>query len=219
VREIEKRESLRASALLESLPETERSRVSGLLASTLHAADGLETAVEAVLANRLEGLLVESTSSALELLRELRERGVGRATVLPLRAGPERSESGFVPMGRPLADFVTVDPRARRSSRGCCATCTWSTISSFRSSASARPAGALRHARGRGADRRRAHGRLGAAARCRARARSAGSSELPSSSRFCAGSPPSRRDERARRWLAREIENTRNRRHTADSRS
>jgi chromosome segregation protein len=110
VREIEKRESQRAKAVLESLPDSERGRVSGLLASTLHAADGLETAVEAVLANRLEGLLVESTSSALELLRHLRERGVGRATVLPLRAGPERSESGFVPMGRPLADFVTVDP-------------------------------------------------------------------------------------------------------------
>ncbi|MEX2207518.1 MAG: chromosome segregation protein SMC [Myxococcota bacterium] len=110
VREIEKRETQRAQAVLESLPESERGRVRGLLASTLHAADGLETAVEAVLANRLEGLLVESTGSALDLLRHLRERGVGRATLLPLRAGPERSESGFVPMGRPLGDFVTVDP-------------------------------------------------------------------------------------------------------------
>ncbi len=109
-REIEKRETLRASALLESLPEAERARVRGLLASALHTEDGLETAVEAVLANRLEGVLVESTGAALELLRHLRERGVGRATVLPLRAGPERAESGFVPMGRPLADFVTADP-------------------------------------------------------------------------------------------------------------
>ncbi len=109
VRENEKRETQRASALLESLPESERARVRGLLAQSVHAADGLETAVEAVLASRLEGLLVESTESALDLLRHLRERGVGRATVLPLRAGPERSESGFVPLGRPLADFVTSD--------------------------------------------------------------------------------------------------------------
>jgi len=109
VREIEKRETLRASALLERLPESERGRVSGLLATSIHAEDGLETAVEAVLASRLEGLLVESTDSALALLRHLREQGVGRATVLPLRAGAEGSDSGFVPMGRPLADFVTAD--------------------------------------------------------------------------------------------------------------
>ena len=110
VREIEKRETLRASALLERLPEAERGRVRGLLTTVLHAADGLETAVEAVLANRLEGLLVESTDAALDLLRHLREQGVGRATVLPLRAGHEAAESGFVPLGRPLADFVTAEP-------------------------------------------------------------------------------------------------------------
>jgi chromosome segregation protein len=110
VREIEKRETLRASALLERLPARERGHVTGLLATSIHAEDGLETAVEAVLAARLEGLLVESTGSALELLRHLREQGVGRATVLPLRAGADGSDSGFVPMGRPLAEFVTAEP-------------------------------------------------------------------------------------------------------------
>ena len=110
VRAIEKREIQAAAGLLERLPEGERGRVRGLLTTAIRAADGLETAIEAVLANRLDGLLVESADSALELLRHLREQGVGRATVLPLRAGPEGSGSGFVPLGRPLADFVTAEP-------------------------------------------------------------------------------------------------------------
>ena len=109
LREIQKRESVRAGALLEQLPEGERSRVRGLLAGALHTEDGLETAVEAVLAARLEGFIVEDPDTALVLLRKLRAERLGRATVLPLRAGTEGAGSGFVPLGRPLADFVRAE--------------------------------------------------------------------------------------------------------------
>ncbi|MFI5317331.1 MAG: chromosome segregation SMC family protein, partial [Myxococcota bacterium] len=59
--EIERRESRRAAELLERLPAAERGRVRGWLSSSLRSADGFEAAVEAVLAHRLEGLLVDDT--------------------------------------------------------------------------------------------------------------------------------------------------------------
>ncbi|HXZ86161.1 MAG TPA: AAA family ATPase, partial [Myxococcota bacterium] len=109
VQEIERREATRAAALLEQLPEAERGRVRGWLSASLRSADGLEAAVEAVLASRLEGLLVDDADTALMLLRQIRDERIGRATVLPLRVGPESASTGFVPLGRPLADFVTAE--------------------------------------------------------------------------------------------------------------
>ena len=112
LQEIERRESRRAAELLERLPEAERGRVRGWLSSSLRSADGLEAAVEAALANRLEGLLVDDADTALDLLRQIRDERIGRATVLALRAGPETAGTGFVPLGRPLADFVSADANA-----------------------------------------------------------------------------------------------------------
>ena len=113
VQEIERREAMRAAALLEKLPANERARVRGWLSESLRTADGLETAVEAVLAHRLEGLLVDDSDTALALLRQIRDERIGRATVLALHAGPEAANTGFVPLGRPLADFVTADSHAQ----------------------------------------------------------------------------------------------------------
>ena len=112
VREIERSEATRAAALLERLPEAQRKRVRGWLSESVRSADGLETAVEAVLASRLEGLLVDDAETALELLGLIRDERIGRATVLPLRAGPESASTGFVPLGRPLADFVSAEGSA-----------------------------------------------------------------------------------------------------------
>ncbi|HTO09304.1 MAG TPA: chromosome segregation protein SMC, partial [Myxococcota bacterium] len=112
LREIEQSESRRAAELLERLPASERARVRGWLSEALRSADGYETAVEAVLAQRLEGLLVDDGATALDLLRQVRSGRLGRATVLALDAGRESANTGFVPLGRPLADFVSADARS-----------------------------------------------------------------------------------------------------------
>jgi len=112
LRENEQSESRRAAELLERLPERERARVRGWLSNALHSADGYEAAVEAVLAQRLEGLLVDDSDIALELLRQIRDERIGRATVLALDAGPQEANTGFVPLGRPLTDFVSSDARS-----------------------------------------------------------------------------------------------------------
>jgi chromosome segregation protein len=108
LREIERREALRAAALLERLPEVPRSSIQGLLPEVLEVDDGLETAVEAALAGRLEAVLVNSAEAALQLIGHLRESGAGRATVLPLAKNERDPEPGFVPLGRPLSSFVRV---------------------------------------------------------------------------------------------------------------
>jgi chromosome segregation protein len=110
LRESERRASLKAAELIERMPEAGRARVRGFLSNALHAAEGFETAVEAVLAGRLESLLVGEPDDALALLAELRD--VGRATVLPLEAGRADAETGFVPLGRPLRELVTAEPNA-----------------------------------------------------------------------------------------------------------
>ena len=108
LREIERREALRAAALLERLPEASRSTIQGLLPEVLEVDDGLESAVEAALAGRLEAVLVNGAEAALHLIAHLRETGAGRATVLPLAKNERDPEPGFVPLGRPLANFVRV---------------------------------------------------------------------------------------------------------------
>src|SRR5262249_8538628 len=105
-------ESRRAAELLERLPAAERGRVRGWLSEVLRSADGYETAVEAVLAQRLEGLLVDDGATALDLLRQIRDERLGPATALARDAGREAANTGFVPLGRPLTDFVSADARS-----------------------------------------------------------------------------------------------------------
>src|SRR5262249_50196312 len=51
-------------------------------------------------------------ATALDLLRQIRDERLGRATVLALDAGREAANTGFVPLGRPLTDFVSADARS-----------------------------------------------------------------------------------------------------------
>ncbi len=106
LREIAERETLRASAMLERLPAEARGAVAGLLPEVLEVSDGLESAVEAALAGRLEALVVTDARSALRLIAQLRESSLGRATLLPLAKAEREPGFGFVPLGRPLAGFV-----------------------------------------------------------------------------------------------------------------
>ncbi len=113
LRDIEHRESQRVSSTIERLPEAERASVVDLLSRVLRVEDGLEAALEAVLAGKLEAVLVDGPEGGFKLLSWMRREAAGRATVLPLAAGDDVPLSGFVPLGRPLVDFVTVEPAYR----------------------------------------------------------------------------------------------------------
>jgi chromosome segregation protein len=110
LREAERLEAERAAATLEDLPDAQRKRVRGRLSDVIRIEGGLERALEAALAQRLDALLVPDAASALGLLEWLRRAGAGRATVL---AGAEDSDlprSGMVPLGRPLLEAVSAKP-------------------------------------------------------------------------------------------------------------
>jgi chromosome segregation protein len=113
LRETELRESMRVVRTLEGLPEEVRGRVRGVLSDVIRVEDGAESALEAVLVGRLEAVLVDDGEAALALLRALRKGSAGRATALALSAGGERLESGIVPLGRPLIEFVRTDETHR----------------------------------------------------------------------------------------------------------
>ncbi len=109
LRETEKRESLRVAQTLASLPDSARQRVRGVLSEVIQVQDGLEPAIEAVVGGRLEAVLVEDSRTGLDFLAALRREKAGRATALPLTAADRVVPSGTVPLGRPLLDFVSVD--------------------------------------------------------------------------------------------------------------
>ena len=111
LREAEARESGRAAQVLAALSEGERARAHGLLSEVIRVEEGLEPALEAVLAGRLDAVLVEDAAGALDLLAALRREKAGRATALPLTGADRVLETGIVPLGRPLLDFVTVAAR------------------------------------------------------------------------------------------------------------
>jgi chromosome segregation protein len=111
--ESEKRESARIAQALAALPEAERRRTRGVLSEVIRIEDGLEPALEAVLAGRLDAVLVEDAETALGFLAALRREKAGRATALPLAGGEPGLDTGIVPLGRPLLDFVTVDATHR----------------------------------------------------------------------------------------------------------
>jgi chromosome segregation protein len=114
LREAEARESHRVAQLLEALPEGPRRRIRALLKDAIHAEDGLELALEAVLEGRLETVLVDDAEGALAVLDAFRKGSAGRATIAAL-AAPRTAQprTGFVPLGRPLLLGVRCDEAFR----------------------------------------------------------------------------------------------------------
>jgi chromosome segregation protein len=102
-----------ATRAIESLEEPSRQRIRGLLADVLEVREGFERAVESVLGARLQALLVDTPQDALTLLETLRTSDSGRATLLSIASESRGAESGFVPLGRPLLEFVDAKPPYR----------------------------------------------------------------------------------------------------------
>jgi chromosome segregation protein len=113
LQEAERRENQRVARTLEALPTAARANVRGLLSDVMRAEDGLEVALEAVLAGRLESVLVDTPEAGLELLAALRKEGAGRATALSISASDDAWDTGIVPLGTPLIERVRTDDRHR----------------------------------------------------------------------------------------------------------
>jgi chromosome segregation protein len=89
--------------------------VKGLLAGSVTAPAEYETALEAVLGDKLKCLLVSSHQTAVEAARALREESEVRGTLIPLEprsAGQGGAVEGDGVVGR-LADFVSTPPEHR----------------------------------------------------------------------------------------------------------
>jgi len=83
--------------------------VRGLVRDVLEVDRDAERAVEAVLAERAEAVVVESARGAVAALAWLREAGAGRGVFVALPE-PAAEGQGFVPLGEPLLSFVRPRP-------------------------------------------------------------------------------------------------------------
>ena len=103
--------------LLERSDETgPRFGLKGLLRDGLRADPEVETAVDAILAERSKAILVEGAAGALAALASLREQAAGRGIFLVEPA--EAAESvGIVPMGERLLERVRAEPGFESSVR------------------------------------------------------------------------------------------------------
>ena len=95
--------------------ETTASRygLKGLVRELIEADPEVERAVEAVLADRAEAIVIDESRAALEALEALREAGAGRGVFVVQRAVSDAQsglQSGIVPLGDPLLERVR--PRA-----------------------------------------------------------------------------------------------------------
>ena len=99
---------------LMGLDPSERSGLGlrGLVRDAFEVEPSLERAVEAVLAERAEGAVLERGADPLEALRRLRSADVGRGVFVLERE--DDSPHGFVPLGEPLATRVTPRPGFER---------------------------------------------------------------------------------------------------------
>ncbi len=114
LREIERREARRVAATIEQVPADQRRKIHGSLSEIVHADEGLASAVEAVLGNLLEAVVVDDTEAALDLLTWLRKASAARATVLAVarsrsRVGASARPAGSPSLGRPLLELVRVE--------------------------------------------------------------------------------------------------------------
>ena len=109
---LERREDLGAGAraLLDGGEESRRRHgLRGLVRDVLEADREVEAAVEAVLAERAEGIVVQRADGALSALEALRRGAAGRGVFVVEAAGEARSQ-GFVPLGEPLLSRVRPRP-------------------------------------------------------------------------------------------------------------
>ncbi len=83
--------------------------VRGLVREMLDADPEVESAVEAVLSDRAEAVVVERGEGALSALRALHSAEAGRGVFLLESAAPEAA-TGLVPLGRPILDRVRPRP-------------------------------------------------------------------------------------------------------------
>jgi len=99
-----------ARHLLESGQEAiARYGLEGLVRELIEADPDVERAVEAVLADRAEAIVVDASGSALAALEALRESGAGRGAFV-VRSSAAQIQRGIVPLGEPL--LKRVRPRA-----------------------------------------------------------------------------------------------------------
>ena len=109
---LERRDDVSAGTrfLLEKGPEARRSfGLRELVRDVLEVEREVEGAVEAVLADRAEALVVERAEGAVSALAALREGNGGRGIFVALPA-PEPEALGFVPLGEPLLQRVRPRP-------------------------------------------------------------------------------------------------------------
>jgi chromosome segregation protein len=99
-----------AVRFLSGLPDDSRRGLSlrGLVREAFEADAAVERAIEAVLAERAEGVVVADAAGALAALEALRRASAGRG-VFVLDRGPADEPLGFVPLGEPL--LARVRPR------------------------------------------------------------------------------------------------------------
>jgi chromosome segregation protein len=96
--------------LLSSGDETsQRLGLRGLVRELIEADPEVERAVEAVLADRAEAIVIDDSRNALSALETLRAQGAGRGVFVVQNAQPD-AQPGFVPLGDPL--IKRVRPRA-----------------------------------------------------------------------------------------------------------
>ena len=86
--------------------------IRGLVRDLLDIDSDVVTAVEAVLADRAEAVVVERPSHAISALELLRTAGAGRGIMISLPSA-ESSPTGFVPLGQPLIERVRLSGRTQ----------------------------------------------------------------------------------------------------------
>jgi chromosome segregation protein len=109
---LDRREDIsEAARFLTGLPDDARRALGlvGLVREAFEVEPAVERAVEALLAERAEGLVSATPDGALEALAELRRAGAGRG-VLVLDRGAASEPQGFVPLGTPLLAAVRPQP-------------------------------------------------------------------------------------------------------------
>jgi chromosome segregation protein len=109
---IERRDDVGAGTrhLLSLDEHTQRSfGIQGLVRDLLEVDRGVEAAVEAVLADRAEAIVVDRPVGALSALEALRAARAGRG-IFVARPAPEPGGQGFAPLGQPLLERVRPRP-------------------------------------------------------------------------------------------------------------